>query len=162
MPVDRLRLTFETVGKVWDVIPVEKKTSGATLTQALVRFYDGDYTPGASPSDPPLSLPRPIASEVNTVRGYVNAAVERFNMSIFNGKEIHVCQYYDSSPTQLHKWYEDMRIAEAEQNSSLVLQNAGIFPINPFYAPSENTNDYQKGFEEGFKLGMKDGLKDVR
>ncbi|KAJ1665545.1 hypothetical protein IW140_004068 [Coemansia sp. RSA 1813] len=161
MSMEKLKRAFEKVGKVWDVIPVEANTSGQILAQALVRFYDGDYKLGASPGDPPQSLPPPTSKEVEAVTEYVRAAVKQFNKSILNGVEIYVCQSYDHSPTQLHRWYEDVWMASAEQNNSTVAQNTDIFPINPFYKQSEPTDDYQKGFREGFRLGMKDGYKDV-
>ncbi|KAJ2550292.1 hypothetical protein EV175_004125, partial [Coemansia sp. RSA 1933] len=150
------------VGKVWDVIPVEASTPDNILTQALVRFYEGDYESGASPGDPPLSLPPPTGKEVGMVTGYVRAAVERFNKSILNGVELYVCQSYDHTPTQLHKWYEDAWMADPERNHATVIRNSDIFPIDPFSKPIDQVDDYQKGFQEGFKLGMKDGSSDIR
>ncbi|KAJ2626148.1 hypothetical protein H4R22_004931, partial [Coemansia sp. RSA 1290] len=139
-----LQKLFEKVGKVWDVRLLESHNSKRLLGRAVVRFYNGDFTPGDTPETPP-DLPAPTDSEIRAVTETVDNAISQFNKAMLNGVQISVSRTA-ADPQQLHQWYE------RHQNVPKRDKHAGIFPVNPFFGHPRQVDDYQQGFLTGFKL----------
>ncbi|KAJ2032792.1 hypothetical protein IWW57_000026 [Coemansia sp. S610] len=153
--MDDLRGVFERAGKVWDIMPIHSKTPERILKRAIVRYYEGEFTPGSTPDSAP-QLPPPTPEEISAVHATVRRALAELNQFELNGKRLRVRKSHSDDPRQLHEWYEDMQAAQEIESQR---EKHEIFPTSPFHKPARQDDDYQQGFMAGFNLGLKDGSK---
>ncbi|KAJ2492299.1 hypothetical protein IWW37_001611 [Coemansia sp. RSA 2050] len=153
--MDDLRSVFERVGNVWDILPIHSKTPERILKRAIVRYYEGEFTPGSTPDSAPL-LPPPTPEETGVLQATVRRALVELNQFELNGKRLRVRKAHSDDPRQLHEWYEDKQALQEIANQREAHE---IFPTSPFHKPARQDDDYQQGFMAGFNLGLKDGSK---
>ncbi|KAJ2323543.1 hypothetical protein GGH92_010886 [Coemansia sp. RSA 2673] len=84
----------------------------------MVRFYHGEYTPGATPDAAPI-LPPPTPEDVSALKAVVARALTELEKTELNGAKLRVRESFNDDPNQLHEWYDDMAIAK---KSAITLQ----------------------------------------